>query len=213
WYDQWLKGIDTGILNDPPVRFWVMGANEWRSGSDWPVPETQWLKIYLRSGERVTTEPFVAASADDDQAPDAFAQMPASQTNRIQKLRYLSEPLAEDVTLAGPSVLNLFASIDQDDTNWIVILKDVGPDVGVQTAREGERDVTPGRCERELARGGREGSPRAVDPARSLPGRPWHPLTRAARQPVTPGEINEYAIGIMQTETESNRRHADDHNI
>jgi predicted acyl esterase len=47
--------------------------------------------------------------------------MPASQTNRIQKLRYLSEPLAEDVTIAGPSVLNLFASIDQDDTNWNAI--------------------------------------------------------------------------------------------
>ena len=60
WYDHWLKGIDTGILNDPPVRFWVMGANEWRSGSDWPLPETQWIKFYLRGWERLTTEPFVA---------------------------------------------------------------------------------------------------------------------------------------------------------
>ena len=47
----------------------------------------------------------------------------------MQKLRYLSEPLAQDLLVAGPIVLNLFASIDQDDTNWIVILKDVGPDV------------------------------------------------------------------------------------
>ena len=79
-------------------------------------------------------------------------------------------------------MLNLFASIDQDDTNWIVILKDVGPDVGVQTAREGERDVTPGLPERELTRGWLKASHRAVDPARSLPGRPWHPLTRAAQK-------------------------------
>ena len=157
WYDHWLKGIDTGILRDPPVRFWVMGANEWRSGSDWPLPETQWVKFYLNGWERLTTDPFVPASADDYQAPDAFAQMPASQTNRVQKLRYLSEPLAHDLTIAGPSVLNLFASIDQDDTNWIVILKDVGPDVGVQTAREGERDVTPraarARTDARLAQG------------------------------------------------------------
>src|SRR5499427_10839805 len=117
WYDQWLKGIDTGILNDPPVRFWVMGANEWRSASDWPPPETQWIKFYLRGWERLTTEPFTPSSADDYQAPDAFAQMPASQTNRIQRLRYLSEPLPDDVTIAGPSVLHLYASIDQDDTN------------------------------------------------------------------------------------------------
>src|SRR5262249_3587727 len=131
-------GTTSGILNDPPVRFWVMGANEWRSASDWPPPETQWIKFYLRGWERLTTEPFTPSSTDDYQAPDAFAQMPASQTNRIQKLRYLSEPLPDDVTIAGPSVLHLYASIDQDDTNWIVMLKDVGPDVGVQTAREGE---------------------------------------------------------------------------
>jgi uncharacterized protein len=199
WYDHWLKGIDTGILQDPPVRFWVMGANEWRSGSDWPLPETQWIKFYLNGWERLTTDPFVSVSVDDFQAPDAFAQMPARQTNRVRKLRYLSEPLAQDVTIAGPSVLNLFASIDQDDTNWIVILKDIGPDVGVQTAREGERDVTAGLHERELTRGWLKASHRAVDPSRSLPGRPWHPLTRAAQQKVVPGEINEYAIEVMAT--------------
>src|SRR5262249_58415091 len=124
-----------GIPNARSVAFGVRGANEGRSGGDGPLPETQWIKFYLRGWERLTSEPFVAASADDYQAPDAFVQMPASQTSRIQKLRYLSEPLAEDLTIAGPSVLNLFAAIDQDDTNWIVILKDIGPDVGVQTAR------------------------------------------------------------------------------
>ena len=30
WYDHWLKDIDTGIMDEPPVRYWVMGANEWR---------------------------------------------------------------------------------------------------------------------------------------------------------------------------------------
>ncbi|HXL47486.1 MAG TPA: CocE/NonD family hydrolase [Xanthobacteraceae bacterium] len=206
WYDQWLKGIDTGILNEPPVRFWVMGANEWRSASDWPPPQTQWIKFYLRGWERLTTEPFVPSSADDYQAPDAFVQMPASLTNRIQKLRYLSDPLAEDVTIAGPSVLHLYAAIDQDDTNWIVILKDIGPDVGVQTAREGERDISR-LHERELTRGWLKASHRAIDAKRSLPGRPWHPLTRAARKPVAPDEINEYAIEIMATANEFKRGH------
>jgi putative CocE/NonD family hydrolase len=207
WYDQWLKGIDTGISNDPPVRFWVMGANAWRSATDWPPPETEWIKFYLRGWERLTTELFVPASADEYQAPDSFVQMPPNQTNRIQRLRYLSEPLAEDLTIAGPSVLNLYAAIDQDDTNWIVILKDVGPDVGVQTAREGERDITSGLHERELTRGWLKASHRAIDPKRSLPGRPWHPLTREAQKPVTPGEINEYAIEIMATANAFKRGH------
>jgi len=44
--------------------------------------------------------------------------------------------LPHDVTVAGPIALTLFAAIDQEDTNWIVVLKDVGPDVSVRTARE-----------------------------------------------------------------------------
>ena len=108
--------------------------------------------------------------------------------------------MRDDLTIAGPSVLNLFASIDQDDTNWIVVLKDVGPDDVVPTAREGERGVdgrlSRARVHARLAQGL---SHRAVDPTRSLPGRPWHPLTRAAQKKVVPGEINEYAIEIMAT--------------
>jgi hypothetical protein len=199
WYDQLLKGIDTGIFDEPPVTYWVMGANKWRSAADWPPPEVEWVKFYLNSWERLTTQPFEPASIDALQGPDAFAQMPPNKTNRIQKLRYLSEPLAHDLTIAGPCVLNLFAAIDQEDTNWIAILKDVGPDGGVQTAREGERDITPGLFEREVTRGWLKASHRAVDPSRSLPGRPWHPLTREAQKKVKPGEVNEYAIEILAT--------------
>ena len=31
WYDHWLKGLDSGVMADPPVRYFVMGANEWRA--------------------------------------------------------------------------------------------------------------------------------------------------------------------------------------
>ncbi len=49
WHDHWLKGLDTGIMDEAPVRYWVMGANTWRSADDWPLPETQWTKLYLTS--------------------------------------------------------------------------------------------------------------------------------------------------------------------
>jgi predicted acyl esterase len=119
----------------------------------------------------------------------------------------MTDPLPHDVLVAGPIVVTLHAAIDHDDTNWIVILKDVGPDVGVQTAREGERDITLGLHQRELTRGWLKASHRAVDPKRSLPGRPWHPLTRTARKPVVPGEINEYAIEIMATANQFKQGH------
>jgi len=199
WHDHWLKGIDTGVMDEPPIKFWVMGANEWHTASDWPLPETQWTKLYLNSWERLRAEPFTTSSVDDDQAPDSFVQMPVTQTKAIQALRYMTAPLAADVLVAGPIVLNLFAAIDQDDTNWIVTLKDVGPDVSVITAREGERDVPKDLPEREITRGWLKASHRTLDPERSKPWRPWHPLTRAAQRKVTPGEINEYSIEIMAT--------------
>jgi uncharacterized protein len=199
WHDHWLKGIDTGVTNEPPVRYWVMGANEWRSGADWPLPETQWTKFYLNSWERLRAAPFAPASVEEDLPPDGFLQMPPTQTNRVQKLRYVTDPLTDDLLVAGPSVLNLFAEIDQDDTNWIVILKDIGPDPSVRTVREGERELPENLPERELTRGWLKASHRAIDPRRSKPWKPWHPLTRDAQQKIVPGEINEYAIEIMTT--------------
>ena len=139
------------------------------------------------------------SSRDGYEEPDAFVQMPPSQTRTIQRLRYMTDPLPEDTLIAGPSALYLYASIDQEDTNWIIILKDVGPDVSVRTAREGETAVPTNLPERELVRGWLKASHRALDPKRSKPWKPWHPFTREAQKPVVPGEINEYAIEILST--------------
>jgi putative CocE/NonD family hydrolase len=207
WYDHWLKGIDTGVMDEPPVRYWLMGANEWRTGADWPLPETQWTKFYLNSWERLQVYPFVPASAEEELPPDAFVQMPPTQTNKVAKLRYLTEPLPYDIVMVGPAVLNLHAAIDQDDTNWFAVLKDVGPDVSVRTVREGEREIPENLAERELTRGWLKASHRAVEAARSKPWRPWHPLTRSAQKKIVPGEINEYNIEIMATANLFRRGH------
>ncbi len=201
WYDHWLKGKDTGIMNEPPVRYWLMGANEWRTGQDWPLPETQWKKYYLSHWETLSTEPprpaaEIGASARE---PDVFTQMPITRTTKIERLRYMTEPLPHDVTVAGPISLTLHAAIDQEDTNWIVILKDVGPDVSVRTAREGERDVPADIPERELTRGWLKASYRALDEGRSTPWKPFHKLTRDSLAPVKPGEVVEYKIEILAT--------------
>jgi hypothetical protein len=199
WYDYWLKGIDTGIMDEPPVKIWVMGANKWRYAKDWPLPETKWTNYYLNSWERMRTQPFTPSSRDSYEEPDTFVQMPLTQTNKVQRLRYMTEPLAEDTLVIGPIALHLYAAIDQEDTNWIVILKDVGPDVSVRTAREGERDVPSNLPERELTRGWLKASHRALDAKRSKPWKPWHPYTRKAQKPVVPGEVTEYAIEVLST--------------
>ena len=199
WNDHWLKGIDTGIMDEPPVKVWGMGANKWRYADDWPLPEAQWTKFYLHSWERLKMEPVTPSSNEGYEKPDAFLQMPPTHTTKIQGLRYMTDPLPEDTLVIGPSALYLSAEIDQEDTNWIIILKDVGPDPSVRTARPGEMEIPDNLHERELTRGWLKASHRALDPARSESWRPWHPRTREARKPVVPGEINEYAIEILST--------------
>ncbi|MFQ5804348.1 MAG: CocE/NonD family hydrolase C-terminal non-catalytic domain-containing protein, partial [Candidatus Methylomirabilales bacterium] len=70
------------------------------------------------------------------------------------------------------------AAIDQDDTNWIVIARDVAPD---------------GR-ERELSKGFLKASHRALDEGRSMPWEPYHLHTH--KDPVKPGEVYAYAIAL-----------------
>jgi predicted acyl esterase len=72
-------------------------------------------------------------------------------------------------------------------------------DVYVMTVREGERELDPTLPERELTRGWLKASNRALDPERSTEWKPLHKLTRAAAEPVTPGEVVEYEIELLAT--------------
>ena len=49
WFDHWLKGFDTGIMSEPPIKIFVMGANEWRYEHEWPLARTQYSRYYLHS--------------------------------------------------------------------------------------------------------------------------------------------------------------------
>jgi uncharacterized protein len=55
WFDHWLKGSDTGILDEPPIRLFVMGTNVWRNELEWPLARTLWTPYYLHSGGKANT--------------------------------------------------------------------------------------------------------------------------------------------------------------
>ena len=207
WYDYWLKGKDTGILDEPKVKYWLQGANEWRYADDWPLSETEWTKFYLHGWERLRDEPFASSSRDSYEEPDVFAQMPPTLTRVIQTLRYMTEPLQQDVMVVGPSALYLYASIDQEDTNWIVQLKDVGPDASVRSAAPGKTTLPTNLPERVVANGYLKASFRWLDPERSQPWRPWRPLRKKDQKPVVPGEITEYIIEVASTANLFGRGH------
>jgi predicted acyl esterase len=173
WYDHWLKGNDTGMLDEPPMKIFVPGINRWRFEKEWPPPETEWTECYLRRWEGLSFAPEL-----HQPEPDYFLHLPLHLSNKRDSVQYLSRPLHEDVEMIGPGALKLFAAIDQDDTNWIAHLFDVAP-TGLET---------------RVARGFLKASHRAIDPDKSKPYAPYHPHTSA--EPVAPGEINEYHVSL-----------------
>ncbi|MBM4436034.1 MAG: CocE/NonD family hydrolase, partial [Actinobacteria bacterium] len=78
FFDQYLKGLDTGLDGEPPVRYFVMGAGagrrpedvagrlwhggEWRGASDWPPAGFRETALYLSAAGRLRAEPDAAAS-------------------------------------------------------------------------------------------------------------------------------------------------------
>ena len=71
WYDRWLKGIDTGVEEDPTVRIFVMGGGDgrknkdgrlnhggyWRDETEWPLPSAKPTHFYLHSNGSLGPEP------------------------------------------------------------------------------------------------------------------------------------------------------------
>ena len=55
WFDHWLRGVDNGVDREPPVKVFLMGANDWRDEPTWPLPRTEWQGWYLHSGGTANT--------------------------------------------------------------------------------------------------------------------------------------------------------------
>jgi len=172
WFDHFLKGIDTGAMEEPPIKIFVKGINHWRYENEWPLARTKPTRYFLRSFGGLSPEPERYMDA-----PDPFIQPPLCMTYDIHSVTYQTPPLLHDLEVTGPVALYLYASIDQNDTNWIVKLFDAG-----------ERDE-------QLARGYLKASHRALDTARSTSLQPYH--THVDPEPVLPGKIYEYAIEIQ----------------
>ena len=125
FYDYYLKGIDTGFQDEPPIKVFVEGIKKWRGEKEWPLARTKWTKFYLRPRHRLMSDPEPLEA--EHAPPDGFYQPPLTVTNQVQALRYLTPPLSEDTEVTGPAALYLYASIDTDDTNFIIKVNDIDP--------------------------------------------------------------------------------------
>jgi uncharacterized protein len=172
WFDYHLKGIENGVLDDPPVHVFVMGRNQWRAESDWPLPQTKWTKYYFHSGGKANSlagDGSLDTTRPGNQPPDKYTYDPLQPTRSAFKgphidgpadtrdfstgqdvLVYTTPPLAEELEVTGPITATLYASTSARDTDWMVRLIDVHPDGYASLLCDG---VLRARC-RDPERGG-----------------------------------------------------------
>ena len=142
WYDYWLKGIDNGVMDEPPVKLFVMGENAWRTAEDYPLPNTDYTDWYFHAGGELNLNPPQAAESPDSYLYDPADPVPTQGGNTLyipggavdqrpiedRCLTYTSQPLSEDLTIIGPVKCILEAMSSAPDTDWVVRLTDVHPD-------------------------------------------------------------------------------------
>jgi hypothetical protein len=155
WFDYWLKGVPNGIVDEPPLRLFIMGSNQWRDEHEWPLARTNWQKWYLHSNGQANTlrgdgglslqppgpetsdhfvydprYPVQTRGGNNCCSPHLVPWGPYDQRSvemRGDVLCYTSEPLTEELEVTGPIQVVLYAASDGPDTDWTAKLVDVAP--------------------------------------------------------------------------------------
>jgi predicted acyl esterase len=152
WWDYWLKGVQNGIVQEPPVSYYLMASarkghaspkNRLITAAAWPPPSDK-TRYYLREKFGVSTQPPAVADASQSYAADPANPVPTVGGQNLGRdvgprdqraikprpdyLRFQTEPLAEDVVVAGHVDMELWAATDGPDTDFVVKLVDVYPD-------------------------------------------------------------------------------------
>ena len=153
FFDQHLKGKKVAQASD--VRLFVMGINQWRDETEWPIPGTEMRRYFLHSRGRANSaagDGALSTDAPGTEPADSFLYNPldpaptaggglccypaalsggafdqAAVETRSDVLVYSTEPLAEDLEVIGPITLTLYASSSAPDTDFTAKLVDLGP--------------------------------------------------------------------------------------
>jgi uncharacterized protein len=201
WFDYWLKGIDNGILREPPIHYYVMGAPEetaWRASAAWPPANVAARQLYLGEASLVP-EPPAAGEAADARAVDYAAstgtksrwrainwphQYPDMRANDAKGLPYTGAPLAADTEVIGHPVLRVWLAADTPDVDVFAYLEEVDENGA-------SRYVTEGNL-----RASRRALGEAPYDNLELP---YHPHTSDAVAPIPPDRPAELVFSLRPT--------------
>jgi len=141
FFNYFLKGRPAFSL--PKVFVFETGTAQWRRFDSWPPKTVREQALYFGAGGKLSFEFSQAGAAFDEYVSDPARPVPcipdiaigmtrehmvADQrfaSTRPDVLVYQTEPLEEDVTLAGPITARLHVSTTGTDSDWVVKLIDV----------------------------------------------------------------------------------------
>lgn len=155
WFDFWLKGIENGVLDEPPIHYAVMndpGDWRWVAADSWP-PETTPRRLFLAAGASgsVASVNDGALTPDAPAAGDAFDEYEVDLTTTTgtssrwdnavgaapemvypdlsatdaKSLTYTTVPLEADLTVTGHPVVTLWVTSSRRDADFFVLLEEV----------------------------------------------------------------------------------------
>lgn len=164
WFDQFLKGVDTGLLQEPSVNLFEMGRNDWRSFEQFPnqshksyfLASTGLAGMDDRDGKLVASERS-SDLADHSAVPDLLVHDPwrpvpalgghasapsgsfdrSSLDCRSDILTYTSECFTEDIHLAGEVTAELYCTADAASFDVCAVLSEVRPNGSVYNFTQG----------------------------------------------------------------------------
>jgi len=164
WYDYLFKGVQNEFAGKP-VKFFVMGTNQWREEEDWPLARARSTKYFLHSTGKANSlrgDGTLSTTASRAESTDQFVYDPANPVPTIggplccdgnhlkpgpldqrpaeardDVLVYSTIPFPQDTEVTGPVSLELYAKSSAVDTDFTAKLVDVWPDGFAQNLTEG----------------------------------------------------------------------------
>ncbi len=204
WFDYWLKGIDTGIMDEPPVKLEIRTGGTlkrypFRFENEWPLARTQWTKFYLqptrdKPGNGKTAEGKISATAPTKASKITYPASPGGRHAHGGRsgVSFETAPMKADTEITGPIVLNLWVSSTAEDMDILATLRNIDAQ-GKDVPELGQRGE-PTEC---LTKGWLRASHRKLDAEKSLPYRPYH--AHNERWLLKKGEVVECQVEIIAT--------------
>jgi len=165
WWDHWLKGCDTGIMDEPLYRVWLQESigprgfykrrpGRWIAESAWPSPRIErhrwainWRRLEQRAREEEALEfrspENVGLASGSWCSFGEEGEMPLDQREDDGKsLNFDSEPLGDAMEILGAPIVELVCQVDRPRANLAFRLNDIGPDGSVTRVTYGLKNLT-----------------------------------------------------------------------